>query len=189
MNRFSRTRHVSPVVITDGHPVCQSCCRSLVRLVNTVLIPDSTNKSQLITPTMTSLLYQIRNGLVAIPAAAYLEPVPICTRRFETRDVQIQCNTGSYSQTFFPSAIQQWNTLPVDICQLPPDKFQDPPQQFPFHLSTGLCPVFIVCTALHCFYPKVTVHCLLHTARLSQYTSAYSPVVDYCLKSSRRCYR
>jgi len=39
------------------------------------------------------VLYRIRNGLVAIPAAAYLEPVPICTRRFETRYVQIQCNT------------------------------------------------------------------------------------------------
>ena len=66
------------------------------------------------------MLYQIGNGLVAIPAAAYLEPVPICTRRFETRYVQIQCNTGTYSQTFFPSAIQLWNTLPADICQLSP---------------------------------------------------------------------
>jgi len=64
------------------------------------------------------MLYQIGNGLVAIPAAAYLEPVPICTRRFETRYVQIQCNTGTYSQTFFPSAIRLWNTLPADICQL-----------------------------------------------------------------------
>ena len=26
------------------------------------------------------MLYGIRNGLVAIPAAAYLEPAPICTR-------------------------------------------------------------------------------------------------------------
>jgi len=49
------------------------------------------------------MLYRIRNGLVTMPAAAYLEPVPICTSRFETRYVQIQCNTGTYSQTFFPS--------------------------------------------------------------------------------------
>ena len=35
-------------------------------------------------------LYRIRNGLVAIPAAAYLEPLPTSTRRFETRYVQIQ---------------------------------------------------------------------------------------------------
>ena len=103
-----------------------------------------------------------RNGLVAIPAAAYLEPVPTCTRRFETRYVQIQCNTGTYSQTFFPSAIWLWNTLPVDICQLSPESFksQDPSQQFPFHSSTGLRPVFIVCTAL--FSSEVTVHRLLH---------------------------
>jgi len=48
-------------------------------------------------------------------------------------------------------------------------QFQDPSQQFPFHLSTGLCPVFIVCTAL--FLPEVTVflhsylvtHLLIHS--------------------------
>jgi len=70
------------------------------------------------------MLYRIRNGLVAIPAAAYLEPVPICTRRFETRYVQIRCNTGTYSQTFFPSAIRLWNNLPIDICELPPGSFK-----------------------------------------------------------------
>ena len=43
--------------------------------------------------------------------------------------------------------------LPVDICHLPPDSF-------PFHLSIGLRPVFIVCTAL--FLSEVDVHCLLH---------------------------
>jgi len=47
------------------------------------------------------MLYRIRNGLVAIPAAAYLEPVPICTRRFETRYVQIRCNRGTYSHSSF----------------------------------------------------------------------------------------
>jgi len=60
-------------------------------------------------------------------AAAYLERVPMCTRRFETRYqvyVQIQCNTGTYSRTFFPSAIRLWITLPVDICQLSPDSFK-----------------------------------------------------------------
>ena len=40
-------------------------------------------------------------------------------------------------------------------------QFQDPSQQFPFHLSaTGGRPVFIICTAL--FLSEVTVHCLLH---------------------------
>ena len=39
------------------------------------------------------LMYRIWSGLIAVPTAAYLEPVPICTRRLETRYVQIQCNT------------------------------------------------------------------------------------------------
>jgi len=93
-----------------------------------------------------------------IPAAAQLEPVPIGTRRFETRYVQIQCNTGTHSQTFFPSAIRLWNTLPVDICQL--------------YLRTVLRPISAVSVSfehrttscfyrLHCivFLSKVTVHC------------------------------
>ena len=96
------------------------------------------------------MLYRIRNGLVTIPAAAYLEPVPICARRFETRYVQIQCNTGTYNQTFFPSASRLWNSLPVDICQVSPDSFKT-------HLSS-FC--FIRATAL--FLSEVTVHCLLH---------------------------
>jgi len=48
-------------------------------------------------------------------ASPYLEPVPIWTRRFETRHVHIRCNAGTHSQTFFPSATWLWNTLPVDI--------------------------------------------------------------------------
>ena len=103
---------------------------------------------------MVLMLYRIRNGLIAIPAAAYLEPVHICTRRFETIYVQIQWNTDTYSQIFFPSAIRLWNTLPVDICHAATSwQFQNPSQQFPLHLNTGLRPVFIVCTAV--FYPKL----------------------------------
>jgi len=63
--------------------------------------------------------------------------------------------------------------------------FQDPSQQFSFHLSTGLRPVFIICTAL--FSSEVSAHCF--AARLSRYTSAYSLVVRYCSESSRRGYR
>ena len=84
---------------------------------------------------------------------AYLEPVPICTRRFETRYVQIQCNTGTYSQTFFPSAIRLWNTLPVgDICQLPPDSFKTHLNRFRFISA----PDYVL------FLSEVTVHCLVH---------------------------
>jgi len=49
----------------------------------------------------------------------------------------------------FEKKTRLWNTLPVDVCQLPPDSFKI--QQFPFHLSNGLCPVLIVCAALCVF--------------------------------------
>jgi len=95
-----------------------------------------------------------------------LEPVPTC-RRFETRYVQIQCNTGTYSQIFFPSAIWLWNSLPVDICQLPPGSFKTSFNSFHF---TRPRPVFIVCTALIClkllfvvYYTAFSVHICLFT--------------------------
>jgi len=107
-----------------------------------------------------------------IPAAAQLEPVPIGTRRFETRYVQIKCNTGTHSQTFFPSAIRLWNTLPVEICQL--------------YLRTVLRPISAVSVSfehrttscfyrLHCivFYPKL----LFTAARLSRYICLWCDTV------------
>jgi len=39
------------------------------------------------------------NILVSIPAAAHREPVPVCVR-FETRHVQIQCNTSTTYRQF-----------------------------------------------------------------------------------------
>ena len=65
-------------------------------------------------------------------------------------------------------------------------QFQDPPQQFPFHMSTGLCPVFIVCA--HCTV-FIWNYCSLFAAQLSRYTSAHSLMVRYCSKSSRHYYR
>ena len=70
------------------------------------------------------MLYRIRNDLVGIPASTYLQPVTSHTRGSETRYRQIQCNTNLYSYTFFPTAICLWNTLPVDVCQLPPARFK-----------------------------------------------------------------
>jgi len=67
------------------------------------------------------MLYRIRNGLVAIPASIYFQPNVVHTRGFETSYRHIQCNTCMYNQTFFASAITLWNTLPVDVCQLPHD--------------------------------------------------------------------
>jgi len=54
-------------------------------------------------------------------------------------------------------------------------QFQDPSQQFLFHLSH--CTVFI------------RSYCSLSAARLSRYTSAYSLVVTHCSESSRHHYR
>jgi len=71
--------------------------------------------------------------------------------------MQIQCNTGTYSQTF-ASAIQLWNTA-LDICQLPPDSFRTHLSSLRL-LSTGVRPVFFICTAV--LLSEVTVHCLLH---------------------------
>jgi len=70
------------------------------------------------------MLYRIRNELVAIPASVYLQPSVVHTRGFETSYRQIQCNTSMYSQTFFPSAVRLRNSLPADVCQLPPDSLK-----------------------------------------------------------------
>ena len=62
----------------------------------------------------------------------------------------------------FPSSILLWNTLAVYSCQLQCTSwhFRNQAQQFSFHLSTGLRPVLIACTAS--FLSKVTVYFLLH---------------------------
>jgi len=107
-------------------------------------------------------LYRIRNGLVAIPAAAatlnHFPPAPPAL--FETRYVQIQCNTGTYSRTFFPSAIWLWNTPPVDICQLSADSFKTHLNSFRFIWAPDY--VLFLSSALHCFYPKLLCIGLLH---------------------------
>jgi len=54
--------------------------------------------------------YRIHNGLVAIPASAYLHPATAHTRGSETRYRHIQCNTNAYSHIFFPTAVCPWNT-------------------------------------------------------------------------------
>ena len=71
------------------------------------------------------MLCHICNGLVAISALVYLQPTVAHTRGFVTSYRQIQCtNTSMYNQTFFAFAIRLWNTLPIDVCQLPPDIFK-----------------------------------------------------------------
>jgi len=69
------------------------------------------------------MLYRVRYGLVPIPASVHLQPVAAHIRGSKTRYRQLQCRTNTYSQTF-PSTICLWNTLPVDVCQLPLDSFK-----------------------------------------------------------------
>jgi len=59
------------------------------------------------------MLDRIHNGLMAIPASAYLQPATTYTRVSETRYRHFQCNTNTYSHTFFPTAICLWNILPL----------------------------------------------------------------------------
>jgi len=51
------------------------------------------------------MLYHIHNGLVAIPASAYLQPATAHIKGSETSYRQIQCNTNTYSHTFLLTAI------------------------------------------------------------------------------------
>ena len=123
------------------------------------------------------MLYRIWNGLVAIPAAAYLEPISICTRRFKTRCVQIQCNTGTYSQTY-ASAVRLWNTLPVGICQLPGNSSKT--HLCSFHFIWAPDDFLFLLSALHCFYPKFQfiVCCMASSIHICLL------MVWYCSKSS-----
>ena len=62
------------------------------------------------------MFYRICNGLATIPTAPYLNPTLVHTRGHEIRYTQMHCYTSMYSQTFFPSAVRLWNSLPIDIC-------------------------------------------------------------------------
>jgi len=111
---------------------------------------------------------------------------------FLKQDVQIQCNTGTYNQTFFPSAIRLWNTLPVDICQLRYLLTVSRPISTVSIMHVIWAPDYTSCFYhLHCTV-FVRSYCSLFAAQLSQYTSAYSLVVWYIARNrvgTRHCYR
>jgi len=69
------------------------------------------------------------NGSASQQGRAVVErrdrPLPDCADSVQYRHI-------SYSQTFFPSAIRLWNTLPVDIYQLSPDSFKTHLSSFRF---------------------------------------------------------
>ena len=113
---YSEARHVSPAMTTDVHPVSQPCYRNSIG----TLFSSVERRAHC----RVMMLYHICSGLVAIPASIYLQPTVVHTRGFETSYRQIQCSISMGNQTFFLSAIRLWNTLPVDVCQLPPDSFK-----------------------------------------------------------------
>jgi len=170
-NRFSAMLHISPQLSWQTSSVT-----AMLQKLQWDSLQQWRARSRVL------MLYRIRNGLIAIPAAAYLAPVPICTRRFETRYVQIQW----YSQTFFPSAVRLWNTMPVDVCQLSPDSFKTHLNSFCFIWALEY--VQFLSSALHCTV-FIGGYCSLFAARLSRYTSAYSLMVRYCSELSRHRYR
>ena len=97
--------------------------------------------------------------------------------------MQIQCNTDTYSQTFFLSAIRLWNTLPVDICQLSPDSLKTiSAVSISSEHRTTSCFYRLHCTVF------IRSYCSLFAARLSRYTSAYSLIVQYCSELSQHRY-
>ena len=85
--------------------------------------------------------------------------------------MQIQCNTGTYSQTF-ASAVQLWNTA-LDICQLPPYSFRTHLSSLRL-LSTGVRPGFF---HLHCSV-IIRSYCSLFAARLSRHMCLINCVCD-----------
>jgi len=110
---YNEAQHVSPTMTTELQP--------RVTAMSHKLQWDTLQQRRAYSRVL--MLYRIRNGLVAIPASIYLQPTVAHTRGFETSYKQTQCNTSMYNQSFFPSAIILWNTLPVDVCQLPPASF------------------------------------------------------------------
>ena len=61
------------------------------------------------------MLYHIDNNLVTISSAKYLQPVPICTRGFETKYMQIQCNRERERKIYLQNAGNQKGFRPSKL--------------------------------------------------------------------------
>jgi len=83
------------------------------------------------------------------PTLNQFPPAPEGSKQDMCRFSAIQ----AHSQTFFPSAIWLWNTLPVDICQLSPESFKTHLNSF--HFTRAPVCVLFLSSALHCFHPKL----------------------------------
>ena len=66
--------------------------------------------------TKLSLLHKIDQGIVAIPATVYLQPVTGYTTRGHNRKFVVpQSRINAYRHSFFPSTIMLWNSLPTSV--------------------------------------------------------------------------
>ena len=66
-------------------------------------------------------LYKIINGLTYHPDAPILDRVlPYPSRSVHGRAiVPLQCHSLQYQNSFFPSSIAEWNSLPPDVVSIP----------------------------------------------------------------------
>ena len=63
-----------------------------------------------------SLMYKIDQGIAAIPATVYLQPVTgYITRGHNRKFVVPQSRINAYRHSFFPSTIMLWNSLPTSV--------------------------------------------------------------------------
>ena len=89
------------------------------------------------------------------------------------------------AQTFFPSTVRLWNTLPVEICQLCPDHFKSHLNSIHFSWSSDSFQFLSDRSAL--FLSEWQF--LLFATRLPWHASAYLFVVRYCSSSCWHLHR
>ncbi len=67
-----------------------------------------------------TMLFKIRNGLVAIDANEYMTPINRPTRHYNTQAYLVpQSNLNVHQYSFFPRIIRDWNGLPQNIVDAP----------------------------------------------------------------------
>ena len=65
-----------------------------------------------------TMLYRVIHQLVAISSASYLQPTGVRTGGNEMRFLVPLTSVNSYKNSFFPSTIRLWNSLPSDITRM-----------------------------------------------------------------------
>ena len=166
LNRFSRTLHVSPIVIADRRLACQPCCRSChwIHSNNDELAAGSWCCTE---SEMVSLPYPLQLTLNQFPSAPEGSKQDVCRfsaiQAHTVRPMQVQSGCG---------------TLPVGICQLPGNSSKT--HLCSFHFIWAPDDFLFLLSALHCFYPKLQfiVCCMASSIHIGLL------MVWYCSKSS-----